>query len=48
MCMLYKVEDVLKENSFYDRLKCEWDMHYAGDLVMCLVVFNGQIDRHID
>ena len=21
--------------SFYDELKCEWDMHYADDLVMC-------------
>ena len=25
-----------KKQSFYDELKCEWDMHSAGDLVMCL------------
>ena len=21
---------------FYDKLKCEWDMHYSDYLVMCL------------
>ena len=27
----------LKEKqSIYDELKCEWDMHSAGDLDMCL------------
>ena len=40
--MLHKIE-VWKKNSFYDELKCEWDVHYAGDLVMCLGVFNGHI-----
>ena len=29
--------------SFYDELKCEWDMHPARDLVMCLGDFNGYI-----
>ena len=29
--------------SFYDELKCEWDMHSAGDLVMCLRDCNGHI-----
>ena len=27
--------------SFYDELKGEWDMHNAGDLVMCLGGFKG-------
>ena len=27
-----------EKQSFYDGLKCEWDMHSADDLVMCLVV----------
>ena len=26
-----------EKQSFYDELKCELDMHSAGDLVMCLV-----------
>ena len=34
--------------SFYDELKCEWDIHSAGDLVMCLGDFNGHVCRHID
>ena len=25
-----------EKQSFYDELKCEWDMHSAGDSVMCL------------
>ena len=33
---------------FYDKLKYEWDMHCADDLVMCLGYFNGHIGRHID
>ena len=33
---------------FYDGLKCEWDMHSADDLVMCLGDFNGHVGRHID
>ena len=37
-----------EKQSFYDKLKCEWDMYFAGDLVMCLVDFNGHIGRHID
>ena len=36
--MLHNVEEIRKEKqSFYDELKCEWDMHSACDLVMCLV-----------
>ena len=31
--MLYKVEEKQSAN---DELKCEWDMHSAGDLVTCL------------
>ena len=39
----------LEENqSFYDKLKCEWDMHSADDLVMCLGDFNGHVGMHID
>ena len=39
----------LEENqSFYDKLKCEWDMHSAYDLVMCLGDSDGHIGRHID
>ena len=29
---------------FYDELKCEWDIHSVGDVVMCLGYFNGQVD----
>ena len=25
-----------EKQSFYDEVKCEWDMHSAGDLVMCI------------
>ena len=31
-----------------ENLKCEWDMHSADDLVMCLGDFNGHVGRHID
>ena len=37
-----------EKRSFYDELKCEWDMHSAVDLLMCLGIFNGLIGRHID
>ena len=37
-----------EKQSFYDELKCEWDMHSAVDLVMCLGDFNGHVGRHID
>ena len=30
-----------EKQSFYDKLKCEWDMHSADDLVMCLGDING-------
>ena len=33
---------------FYDELKCEWDMHSAEDLVMCLGHFNAHFIRHND
>ena len=32
-----------EKQSFYDELKCEWDMHCAGDLVICLGDFDGHI-----
>ena len=39
----------LEENlCFYDELKGEWDVHSAGDLVMCLGDINGHVGRHID
>ena len=37
-----------EKQSFYDELKCEWDMHSAGDLVMSLGDINGHVGRHID
>ena len=43
--MLHKVEE---EQSFYDELKCKWDMHSADNLIMCLGDVNGHIGRHID
>ena len=48
MGMLHKVEEVWRNNSHYDELKCEWDMHSADDLVMCLGGLNGHFGRHID
>ena len=33
---------------FYDKLKCELDMHSAYDLVKCLGDINGHVGRHID
>ena len=36
-----------EKHSFYDELKGEWDMHSAGDLVVCFGDFNGHIGRHI-
>ena len=38
----------LVENSLFDELKGEWDMHSAGDLVMCLGKINGHVGRHTD
>ena len=37
-----------EKQSFYDELICEWDMHSADDLVMCLGDINGHIGGHID
>ena len=37
-----------EKQSFYDELKCEWDMHSADYLVMCLSDLNGYVGRHID
>ena len=37
-----------EKQSFYDELKCEWDLYSAGYLVICLGDFNGHFDRHID
>ena len=42
------VRSLEEKHSFYDELKCEWDMHSADDLVMCLGYINGHVDRHID
>ena len=36
------------KTAFYDKLKCEWDMHSADDLVMHLGIFYGHLGRHID
>ena len=36
-----------EKQSFYDELKCEWDMHCADYLVMCWGDFSGHIARHI-
>ena len=38
---------VEEKQSFYEELKCEWDMYSADDLVMCLGDINGYVDRHI-
>ena len=45
MGMLHKVEE---KQSFCSELKCKWDMHSAGDLVMCLDDLNAHVGRHID
>ena len=37
-----------EKQSFHDELKCEWNMHSADELVMCLGDFNGHVGRHID
>ena len=37
-----------EKQSFYDEQKCEWDMHSADDLVMCLGDINEHVGRHID
>ena len=42
-----QVEEVWRK-SFYDELKCELDIHYADDLIMCLDDFIGYIGRHND
>ena len=34
------------KQSFYVELKCEWDMHSADNLAMCLGDFNGHVGRH--
>ena len=45
--MFCKVEDVQKKKLFY-YLKGEWNMHSAGDLVMCMGDINGHMGRHVD
>ena len=37
-----------EKQSSYDELKGEWDVHSAGDLVMCLGDFIAHVGRHID
>ena len=37
-----------EKQSFYDKLKCEWDMLSAGDVTMLLGDFNGHVGRHVD
>ena len=34
-------------DSLFYELKVVWDVHSAGDLVMCLGGLNGQVDCHI-
>ena len=43
-----KWKKFLGKQSFYDELNCEWDMHPADDLVMCLGDSNGYVGRHVD
>ena len=45
MGMLHRVLVVLRRNN---ELKCEWDMHSADYLLMCLGDFNVYIGMHID
>ena len=42
------VRSLEEKQSFYEELKCEWDMHSADDLFMCLGDFSGHVGRHID
>ena len=37
-----------EQQSFYDVLNADWDMHSAGNLVICLGDFSGHVGRHID
>ena len=37
-----------EKQAFYDDLKCECDVHSAGDLIRSLGDFNRHIGRHID
>ena len=37
-----------EKQSFNDKVKSEWDMHYADNLAMCLDDCNGYVGRHID
>ena len=48
MGILLKVEEVWRKTVIHDELKCEWDMHSAGDLIMCLGDINGHVGRHIN
>ena len=43
-----KMKKFGRKTVFYDELKCECDVHSAGDLVMCLGDINGHVGRHID
>ena len=36
-----------EKQSLHDELKCELDMHNAGDLDICLGDFNGHIGKHV-
>ena len=36
------------KTAFYDELECEWNMHFADNLVMWLGDINGHVGRHID
>ena len=42
---MWKVVEVRRVS---DRVIFLWDMHSAGDLVMCLSDINGHLGRHID
>ena len=47
-CVPQSGRSLEEKQSFYDKLKCEWNMHSAGDLVMSLGDFNEHVSRHID
>ena len=47
-CVLQSGRRLREKLCFYDELKCEWDMHRAVNLAMCLGNINGHVSRHID
>ena len=37
-----------EKQTLYGELKCEWDMHSADALVICLGDINGHVGKHTD